>query len=276
MRRCGSKWKIATCHWLLGAVRINAMKTFVISVAILSTAALVAVPAFAQDEAKDRTDKAMQPAQTRLPDDQTKSASSPAAAATSTSTTSTSQSTTASTGQPNEAEMMKQMAELAKLNENHKMLADLNGTWSYTVKFWPAPGAPPQESKGTAVRKSMMEGRYFVMDVTGKMQMPGADGKMKDFTFKGQGIEGYDNAKKKFVGTWCDNMSTGIMMSEGTYDPASKAFTYTGEYEPVPGMKQKIREVMKVTDKNHMGFEWYEDHGGQEMKTMEIAYTRKK
>src|SRR6266478_9197015 len=179
---------------------------------------------------------------------------------------------------PNEAEMMKQMMELAKLNENHKLLADLAGTWSYTVKFWmnPDPNAKPQESKGTAVRKSMMDGRYFVMDVTGKMDIPGPDGKKKEMTFKGMGVEGYDNVKKKFVGTWVDNMGTGIMMSEGDYDPATKTFTYTGEVEAIPGMKQKIREVMKITDKDHHIFEWYEDRGGQEAKTMEISYTRKK
>ncbi len=179
-------------------------------------------------------------------------------------------------GQPNEAEMMNQMMELAKLNENHKLLADLDGTWSYTVTMWMAPGAPPMKSSGTAVRKSMMGGRYFMMDVTGKMKMPGADGKLKDFEFKGHGMEGYDNAKKKFVGTWMDNMSTGIMMSEGDYDPASKTFTYTSEVEMMPGMKTKVREVMKIADKNHMTFEWYEDRAGQEVKTMQIDYTRKK
>ena len=173
--------------------------------------------------------------------------------------------------------MMAQMTELAKTNENHKFLADLNGTWTYTVKMWMGdPNAKPQESKGTAVRKSMMDGRYFVMDVTGKMQMPGADGKPKDVTFKGMGIEGYDNVKKKFVGSWVDNMGTGIMMSEGTYDPATKALTYTGEEEMVPGMKQKVREVVKLVDKDHMALEWYEDRGGREAKTMEINYTRKK
>ncbi len=41
-------------------------------------------------------------------------------------------------------------------------------------------------------------------------------------------------------------------------------------------MKQKIREVIKIVDKDHHIFEWYEDRGGQEAKTMEIAYTRKK
>ena len=61
-----------------------------------------------------------------------------------------------------------------------------------------------------------------MMDVSGKMQMPGEDGKMKDMQFKGMGVEGYDNVKKKFVGSWIDNMGTGIQFSDGTYDPATK------------------------------------------------------
>ena len=174
--------------------------------------------------------------------------------------------------------MMTQMMELAKPGENHKLLADLAGTWTYTVKMWmnPDPNAKPEESKGTAVRKSMMDGRYFVMDVSGKMQMPGPDGKKKEMTFKGMGIDAYDNVKQKFVSSWIDNMGTGIMMSEGTYDPATKTFTYNAEGEFIPGMKQKIREVIKIVDKDHHTFEWYEDRGGQEAKTMEIHYTRKK
>jgi len=126
-------------------------------------------------------------------------------------------------------------------------------------------------------RKKADDGRrYFIGEFTGKMQMPGPDGKMKDMTFKGMSFEGYDNAKQKFVSSWIDNMGTGIMMSEGTYDPATKAFTYTSEIEMMPGMKQKVREVIKIVDNNHHTFEWYEDRGGQEAKTMEIKYTRKK
>ncbi len=174
--------------------------------------------------------------------------------------------------------MMSQMMELAKLNENHKLLANLSGTWNYNIKMWmnPDPNAKPQESKGTAVRKSIMDGRYYVMDVSGKMQMPGPDGKMKDMTFKGMSFEGYDNVKQRFVSAWIDNMGTGIFFSEGTYDPATKTFTYNAEGEFIPGMKQQIREVIKVVDNDHHTFEWYEDRGGQEAKTMEINYTRKK
>jgi hypothetical protein len=179
-------------------------------------------------------------------------------------------------GQPNPQEMMKQMMEMSKLNENHKLLTDMNGNWNYTIKFWmnPDPNAPPQQSKGTATRKSVMGGRYVVMDVTGKVQMPGQDGKMKDVQFKGMGVEGYDNVKQKFVGSWIDNMGTGIQFSDGTYDPATKTLTYTSEIEMMPGMKTPVREVLKIADKDHMMLEWYETHGGQEKKTMEIAYTR--
>ena len=171
---------------------------------------------------------------------------------------------------------MKQMMEMSKLNENHKLLADMNGSWNYSIKMWmnPDPNAQPQQSKGTATRKGVMGGRYFVMDVTGKMQMPGEDGKMKDMQFKGMAVEGYDNVKKKFVSSWIDSMGTGIQFSEGTYDPAAKTFTFNMEMEMMPGMKTPVREVIKMIDKDHMLLEWYENRGGQEKKTMEIAYTR--
>src|SRR6266404_8672624 len=193
------------------------MKTFMPLITILF-ATLIAIPSFAQSPA-------VSPAV----------ATSPAAAA---------GTVTAPGGQPNPQEMMKQMIEMSKLNENHKLLASMDGNWNYAIKFWmnPDPNAPPQQSKGSATRKSTMGGRYSVMDVSGKMQMPGQDGKMKDMQFKGMGIEGYDNVKQKFVGSWIDNMGTGIQFSEGTYDPATKTFTYTSEIEMMPGMKTPVRE----------------------------------
>ncbi len=193
--------------------------------------------------------------------------------------TSASEKTGASpAGAPNDAEMMKQMMELAKLNENHKLLASMDGTWSFTVKMWMNgdPSSKPDTSRGTMTRKSVMGGRYIAMDVKGQMEMPGEDGKPKPFTFLGHGTDAYDNVKKMFVSTWYDNMGTGIMMTEGTYDEASKSFTYTGQNEAMPGMVTKIRQVVKMTDKDHMMMEWFEERGGNYVKTMEIDYTRKK
>jgi len=225
------------------------MTLFVVACA----AALIRVPLFAQSPASS-------PNAASIPSDspKTTSAQSPAAAP----------------SRPDEAEMM----ELSKLNENHKLLASLAGNWNYKIKFWmnPDPNAPPQESKGTSTTKPIMGGRYFVTDVSGKMKMPGPDGKMKETDFKGMSIEGYDNVKQKFFASWIDNMGTGIELSEGTYDPATTTFTYNAEMEPVPGMKSKVREVVKIADNDHHTLEWYEEQGGQERKTMEITYTRKK
>jgi Protein of unknown function (DUF1579) len=180
------------------------------------------------------------------------------------------------TEQPSDAEMMAKMMELSKLNDNHKLLGTLAGTWTDTVKMWMDPKGNPTESKGTAVRKAIMGGRYYVCDFTGQMQMPGADGKPKNMEFKGMSIEGYDNVKQKFVSTWCDIMGTGIVMSEGTYDAGSKTFTYTGSFDAMPGMTIKLRETLKIVDANHHTFEYFEDRGQGEMKSVEINYTRKK
>jgi hypothetical protein len=246
--------------------RIANMKSISTSLAALIAIIGISSSAFGQ-EPINPADTDAKKAHDKLPADQPQVAATASASA-----------MTTPASQMNEAEMMKQMMEMSKLNENHKLLASMVGSWSYTIKMWmnPDPNAKPQESKGTAVRKSLWDGRYFVFDVTGKMQMPESDGKMKEMMFKGMSIEGYDNVKNKFVSTWIDNMGTGIVMAEGTYDPATKTLTYMSEFEPMPGMKQQIREVVKIVDKDHHIFEWYEDRAGQEAKTMENSYTRKK
>jgi hypothetical protein len=204
----------------------------------------------------------------------TTTASSPATTTASSPATST--ATTTTTSAMPSAEEMKQMMEMAKLNENHKLLASMAGTWSYTVKMWMDPNGKPTESTGTAVRKSVMDGRYLTGDYSGKFKMPGADGKMTDMNFKGMSMDAYDNVKKKFISGWVDNMGTGIMITEGTYDAATKTFTYTGEFEMMPGMKSKVREVIKMPDATHMTMEYYEDRGQGEIKSMEISYTKGK
>jgi len=173
-----------------------------------------------------------------------------------------------------EAQMMATMMEMAKPSENHKILEALTGSWSYKVKWWMHPEGPPMESAGTCATKSAMDGRYFITEHSGKMSMPGPDGKMMDADFQGMSTEGYDNAKKKFVASWIDNMGTGIMLMQGTYDPATKTMTYLGEEEPMPGMKFNVRQTIKYTDNDHHTMEYYEVHGDKEIKMMEIDYTR--
>jgi len=173
-----------------------------------------------------------------------------------------------------EAAMMASMMELAQPGQNHKLLENMVGSWTYKVKFWMSPDSPPMEATVTTMTKSTMGGRYFISEHNGKMQMPGPDGKLMDTEFKGMAVEGYDNAKKKYVASWIDNMGTGIMNSEGAYDPATKTLTYLSEYEPMPGMKTKVRQVIKIPDQDTHTMEFFELRRGGEVKTMEITYTR--
>ena len=243
---------------------MKTLTTTLKSLTILLAAAGIAVAQ--TPSAKTAPDAAMSPA--------TKAATSPAAAAAMTKPDAAA-TTTASSAMPS-AEEMKKMMELSMLNDNHKLLATTAGNWSYVVKMWMDPKGAPTESKGMAMRKAVMDGRYVTGDYSGNFKMPGADGKMKDMKFQGMSMDAYDNVKQKFVSGWVDNMGTGIYITEGTYDASTKTITYTGEWEMMPGMKSKVRELIKLTDKDHMSLEMFEDRGQGDMKTMEINYTRKK
>ena len=86
--------------------------------------------------------------------------------------------------------------------EHHDTLKPMAGSWTTQTKYWMIPGSPPMESVGKANKKLIFDGRYLEEQYEG--QAMGA-------TFYGKGLWGYDNVKKKFVTSWIDSMSTGIM-----------------------------------------------------------------
>ena len=124
------------------------------------------------------------------------------------------------------------------------------------------------ESTGTAETKSLLGDRYVQTEVSSNMM-----GK----PFTGIATTGYDKAKKKFVGTWIDSMSTGLMLSEGTADPAGKVFTTQSvATDPLSGKPTKMRIVSKWESDDKLVEEFFEKKGGKDVKTMEITYTRAK
>ncbi len=168
------------------------------------------------------------------------------------------------------ATMMKNWIAYSTPGDMHKMLASWDGTWDGDITTWHAPGAPPEKSKGKAVNKMIMGGRYQESIHTGDMMgMP----------FEGKSTTAYDNAKKTFISTWIDNVGTGIMTTEGKWDEATKTLTQTGKcIDPSAGTDKMmdIRQVLRVIDdKNHV-FEMYgPGPDGKEFKMMEIKMTKK-
>jgi hypothetical protein len=165
-------------------------------------------------------------------------------------------------------EMMKAWQESMTPGPMHEMLAHKVGEWKAEVTTWMDPSQPPTVSAATTVCESMLGGRYFKSSHKGDMMgMP----------FEGFELSGYDNIKKKFFSVWMDNMGTGIMTTEGTYDEATKTINLTGTMMDPMGNDMKVREVVKVIDNDNTMFEMYmEESGKPEMKWMEIKYTRVK
>ncbi len=166
---------------------------------------------------------------------------------------------------PNPEEMMKAYEAIQAPGPQHALLQEGVGTWKTETKMWFAPGEP-QVSTGTSEVKALFGGRYLLERFSGSMM-----GK----PFEGMGLFGYDNVKKKYVSIWLDDHSTGVMVSEGTRDEATKTTTlYADHIDPFMG-PSKIKMVIREVSKDHHVFEMYMiGSGGEEQKSMEITYTR--
>ena len=162
---------------------------------------------------------------------------------------------------------MKAMMAYATPGEIHKMMAKSVGNWSAAVTMWMEPGAAPTNSTGEVKNEMILGGRYLQATNTGNfMGNP----------FEGISITGYDNAKKKFVNTWIDNMGTGIMFLTGTWDDATHSINFQGTMcDPASGKDIPVREVVKFIDDNNQMMEMYAVMGAKEFKTMEIKFSRK-
>lgn len=162
--------------------------------------------------------------------------------------------------------MMAAWQAYASPSDNHKVLNPLVGTWSHVVKSWMMPDSQPEISKGTTETQWVMGGRYLRSAVSGMaMGQP----------FEGMGLTGFDNAKQTYQTIWMDNMGTGMMIGEGTYDPSKKTLTDRGRFtDPMVGQRS-YRGVVTFIDDVHYSYEMYvAGENGKEFRMMEIMYTR--
>ena len=163
--------------------------------------------------------------------------------------------------------IMETYEKLATPGEPHKQLSSMAGSWNTKTKSWMEPDQPPMESTGSCEQKMLLDGRFLQQECTGEMM---------GSSFKGIGMTGYDNHTKKYVSTWMDSMGTGIYFMEGTGSADGKTITQEGSYDDPMEGPIKLRSVTKIVDHNTEIFEMYgTDKSGQEMKVMEITYTRK-
>lgn len=175
----------------------------------------------------------------------------------------------AAAGAPNQQAMMEALQKAASPGAQHQRLKAMAGTFDTVTRMWMAPDKPPQESKGKAENRMILDGRFLQQDYKGSfMGQP----------FAGVGLTGYDNLKKKYVGSWVDSMGTSLSVLEGSEDPSGKVLTMSMRTtDPTSGKEVESRTVTRIESEAKHVFEVYDKlPTGKEVKTMEIVYTRSK
>ncbi|MBC8048130.1 MAG: DUF1579 domain-containing protein [Fimbriimonadaceae bacterium] len=166
--------------------------------------------------------------------------------------------------QPSDAETQKWMAYMTP-GEEHKMMKAAEGEWKAKTKMWMDPTQPPMESESKVKCEMILGGRYLSQEFNGSMMgMP----------FNGMGIIGYDNAAKKYVGTWIDNMGTGVFYQEGNMKSNNTLEMVGMMVDPMTGKDMKVKTIYTFMDDKTEKMEMYNVVDGKEIKAMEMIMTK--
>ena len=147
-----------------------------------------------------------------------------------------------------------------KPGPEHAILKESEGSWVATLN---AGGA---ESKGTSNSKLALNGLWLIEEFAGDV------GGMK---FEGRGAMSYDAAKKKYIHVWIDSMSTSPMISEGTYDKATKTLSLAGTMPMPDGSSMKVTQTTVTKDADTRVFSLKgAGPDGKDMEMLQITYKR--
>jgi hypothetical protein len=157
-----------------------------------------------------------------------------------------------------------------EVTNEHKLLKKDVGVWEAEMKTWmEGPDKEPMVSKG--VERTHAVGDYWIVSTY--------EGDFAGQTFVGHSQMGYDPAKKKFIGTWIDSMSTSLAQMDGTYDEATQELTMVMTMlDPATGKDTKAKTVSKYIDDNTRQFTMYMETPGVGegwMKSMEVTYKKR-
>ncbi len=174
-------------------------------------------------------------------------------------------------GEQEQEKMIKLFKEYASPGENHKFLQYFVGQWESIQKIWPEPGSEPITRKQEINVQSLFGGRFTKAYIK-------THGEVLGISIEGIVITGYDNYKKEFVSVSYGTTGTNLSFMSGTLDKNAKIRIDTGHYDDIfTGEKLKVKGVTTIIDKDRYTYEYYYfDPRKNEIKSMEITYTRKK
>lgn len=153
----------------------------------------------------------------------------------------------------------------------HELLQKSVGTWTGKTEMWMSPvAADAMVSDCTYTITSIMDGRYIQCSMAG--EMPG----MGPMT--GLAINGYDNVSQKFVGTWIDNHSSGIMQGTGDLSADGKTRNWKFSYNCPVTKKVAIMRQIETVDGDSMSLQLFanDPKSNKEYKCIQLTLKRQK
>ena len=163
------------------------------------------------------------------------------------------------------------LAQPGVTTEQHKVLKNEVGDWEAEMKLYPqGPDGPTIDGKCEETSRVLNNGMWLISDFKGDFA---------GFPFEGHGAFGYNPQKKKYVGTWVDNMNPALTLMEGDYDAKAKTLTmYSEGTDPETGKPMKTKNVTQYLEDGRRIFTMSNQAPGSDkyIKMMELTYTKKK
>ncbi len=137
-----------------------------------------------------------------------------------------------------------QTPEMPKPKPEHAWLDKFVGSWTTDAKGTMGPDQPPMECKGALTSRKL--GEFWILNEL-KGDMAGAP-------MTGIQTIGYDDNKKKYVGTWVDTMSDFMWKYEGTVDKTGKILTLEadGPNFVEPNKQTKFQDIYEFKTNDEM------------------------
>ena len=122
-------------------------------------------------------------------------------------------------------------------------------------------------SKGTTSCKLDLGGQWLLEHVKADFCGHG---------YEGRGATSYDPARKRYIGVWIDSVSPVPLVSEGTYDEATRTLTLVGDMATPDGRTAKATLVTVYKDGGTRTFAMkVPGPGGKDVELFRITYTRR-
>jgi len=155
--------------------------------------------------------------------------------------------------------------------EKHKHIEYFVGEWESVLKSWRDPGKEPEiRTQGIKV-ESFFDGRFTKAHI----KTDAGDVGMLLETIV---INGYDNYKQEFFSITLSKQRTDYYLTTGKLDKTGKIRTDTAERTDIfTGEKYRVKAITTIINRDKYTYEYYRiDPEGNEVKKMDITYTRKK